>query len=415
VKGRLEVFLIGITEGEIMPLYPNPYQPKEALGAGLQNIAAGIFNAGKIELAGQYARRQTEEQAAERLAHAQEREARMKLLNSQATEQELRNSGLTPEALSEYAADSVNMPADLYNRIMATPPGHFDLDQGPAPGLQFSDADIGKARRGRSLASYFLQNQNPNPEQFAKAAGVYQTNDFKDQAMRGLISADAFGDVQAAAEGKPRYGMSNGVQYSNQLAGSTSMTPLGDAMVGAQKSIVGKNNAQARQADAAASLNKVRTDAGGFAPRSNGGGAGSVPKRVSLTKAEAAAMENQLADLVGTEFKKIDPQSRAAFISRASALAVDPESEFHCNPAGAMEQAVAELAPNGFEDSADMFSSAKFVPKGGGVSQRQPAPKQAGSGGLPPQARAALREGLVTRFGNGQAWALQNGVPVRMQ
>jgi hypothetical protein len=394
-----------------MPSYPNPYQPKEAIGAGLQNIAEGIFNAGKINLAGSYMRRQTDEQAAERLAHAQERDARMKLLNSQATEQELRNSGLTPDALSQHAADSVNMPAQLYNRIMSMPPEHFDQDLGPAPGLQFSDEDLGRAHRGRNMASYFLQNQNPNPKQFADAASVYQTNDLKDQVLKGLISADAFGDVQAATEGKPRYGLESGIQYSNQVAGNTSMTPLGTAKVVETNANIRGKNAQAGADSARARLANVQADAGGFAPRSSGSGG----KRVSLTKNDTALMENTLADLAGADFKKVDPESRARIISHASSLFVDPESDFHRDAAGAMEQAVAELAPNGFEDSAGMFSSAKFVPKGGGAPQRQPAPRQAGSGGLPPQARAALREGIITRFGNGQAWALQNGVPVRMQ
>lgn len=140
------------------------------------------------------------------------------------------------------------------------------------------------------------------------------------------------------------------------------MTPLGTAKVGTEKSIAGKNQAQGRQADAAANLSNVKATAGGFAPGAAGAGASSTRK--ALSKNEVAVMENQLADLAGAEFAKIDPKARAAILSRASALAVDPASEWHRNPAGAMQAAVNEMAPDGFEDSAGVFSSAKFVPKG---------------------------------------------------
>jgi hypothetical protein len=44
-----------------------------------------------------------------------------------------------------------------------------------------------------------------------------------------------------------------------------------------------------------------------------------------------------------------------------------------------------------------------------------PAPPRPSAGGLPPQARAALREGAVTEFGNGQQWTLRGGKPVRVK
>ncbi len=39
----------------------------------------------------------------------------------------------------------------------------------------------------------------------------------------------------------------------------------------------------------------------------------------------------------------------------------------------------------------------------------------AAAGGLPPQAVSRLKEGVVTQFGNGQAWTLQNGKPVQVK
>lgn len=411
-----------------MPSYPNQYGPANQIGAGLQNIARSIFQAGDYELDNRRIARQTDEQAALREAQAKLNDAHTQVYQQQAKEQELRNAGLTPEALSQHAADSVNMPAQLYNQIVSTPDHHFDQDLGPAPGARFAPADVANARRGRSMASYFLQNQNPNPEQFAKAGEIQQRSGYLDDVMKGLTNADAFGDAVAAAEGKPRYNMESGVQYSNQVGGRTAMTPLGDAKVAETKANIGAKNAQAGADNARARLAGVQADAGGFAPRAPG----AADKRVAVTKNDNAIMENQLADLVSAEFKKIDPESRARIISHASSMFVDPESDFHRDAAGAMEQAVAEMAPNGFEDSAGMLSKARFVPKGGLVSPqvtrpasqpapRQPAPRQpttrqvTSGGGLPQQARAALREGVHTRFANGQTWTLQGGSPVRIQ
>ncbi len=41
--------------------------------------------------------------------------------------------------------------------------------------------------------------------------------------------------------------------------------------------------------------------------------------------------------------------------------------------------------------------------------------KPASAGAIPAQARARLREGMVTTFGNGQQWTLQHGKPVRVK
>lgn len=53
------------------------------------------------------------------------------------------------------------------------------------------------------------------------------------------------------------------------------------------------------------------------------------------------------------------------------------------------------------------------APPPGPGATAAPAPQQ--GGGLPPQAASALKEGVQTKFGNGQVWTKQNGVPVRVQ
>lgn len=357
-----------------MPAYPNPYGPATAIGSGLSNISNAIFSAGRMGAMGRYGRMRTEAQDAEDQAQAQVHAARMRLLDEQTLEQKQQNATRSPEALAQYGADSANLPAHIYNGIVGMPDHHFDLEQGPSPALRYSDDDMQAARIGRQLASAFAANNAPNPEQFMKAGTQGDMRRDRSRVIAGDLSGDTLGDAQAGFEGKPRYGLENGIQYSNQVSGKATMTPVADAVVETQKSLQGKNKAQARQADASANLSTVKAKAGGFAPKAEKDGGGAGNKRASLTKQEIAQMENQLKDIVGTdEFSKIDAQSRVPFISRATELAVDPNSKFHRNPAGAMQKAVEELAPDGFEDTAGFFSSAKFSPKKKGAKGDVPA------------------------------------------
>jgi hypothetical protein len=49
---------------------------------------------------------------------------------------------------------------------------------------------------------------------------------------------------------------------------------------------------------------------------------------------------------------------------------------------------------------------------GGAVT---PVPDKGGAGAIPPEARAKLKEGVVTTFNNGQSWTLKNGEAVRVK
>ncbi len=73
--------------------------------------------------------------------------------------------------------------------------------------------------------------------------------------------------------------------------------------------------------------------------------------------------------------------------------------------------------PSGFE--ADWARQAKEIPPfglAGGTPPVQATINQGNaSGGLPQAARAALKEGVQTKFGNGQTWTLRGGQPVQVQ
>jgi hypothetical protein len=62
----------------------------------------------------------------------------------------------------------------------------------------------------------------------------------------------------------------------------------------------------------------------------------------------------------------------------------------------------------------DDFNS-KLFPHTLSVLDRHDQTVKANGGALPAQARSALKEGVVTTFGNGQRWTLQAGKPERVQ
>lgn len=391
-----------------MPSYPNPYAYTNAnIGAGLKSIADGIFNAGMMN-----ARARIDDHTMARMQANQQsldafRDAQIDKLRSE-TDLNVQKHGMrTPEALGQVASDASGLPAQIYQGIKALRPQDFDADLGPSPAMRYSDDQMSAARRGDQMARFFAANDNPNPLTFAQAQREAWGNDQLPRMMAGDVTPEAIWDAMTAISGKPRYGMSDGIQYSTGALGKTHTTPLGAAKINERRAAATKEFSQAREAGARAGLHEARAGAVGT-PK-----AGVQARRAGLSKAEVTAMENQLADLAGTEFAKIDSSARASLLGRAYELAVDPASDYHRKPMGAMQAAVSEMAPAGFEDSAGMFSSARFTPrKAPGAAPARPSTV---GGGLPPEARTRLKEGVVTRFANGQAWTLQSGQPVQVQ
>jgi hypothetical protein len=157
-----------------------------------------------------------------------------------------------------------------------------------------------------------------------------------------------------------------------------------------------------------------------FAPKN-------APQRRALSKVQSEQIVGALETLTETKASDMDPQLRTAVVSRATQFASDPNSEFHQDPVGATTAALKEVAPEGVEKSG-IYGFRTTGAKGGARSGQKtkpitaapaagsPQPQAAATDGeLPPAARAKLKEGVVTTFGNGQSWTLQNGKPVRMQ
>lgn len=107
-------------------------------------------------------------------------------------------------------------------------------------------------------------------------------------------------------------------------------------------------------------------------------------KPMALTKAQIDDLNNELAGKAGAKkFENMDPQDAAAILSRAKIIAADPTSDWFRNPSGALEAAIAELAPGGFEDKAGWIATQRMGAKGGLRKQAPQAP-----GAIAPEPRS---------------------------
>lgn len=100
--------------------------------------------------------------------------------------------------------------------------------------------------------------------------------------------------------------------------------------------------------------------------------------RRPLTKPQMEQVTGAISSLVGVDdLNEVDPQIRNRIVSRATELATDPTSDYHQNPVGAAEAAVAEVAPQGFEKQGTV-GFRKYFPKGAPAAPGGAAPQQPG-------------------------------------
>lgn len=435
------------------------------VGAGMQSLSDAIFNMGRAGMMGRYGRQRSAAQDAEDYAQAQLHQANMNKLRAETEGITQATQATSAPALDEFGAAVSGLDLNTFRRARELASGGMPAGPIPEYGL-VRPADIDASNAGRLAAIKLQADPKTNLSEITKALYEHQRLQNYNQAMSGQLSTDTLGNVSAAAEGKPRYEMRDGIQFNNQIQGDTFTTPLGEAKIGSEKALISQRKALAGESGARTGKVKQETtnlQEGKFGPAvviTNPDGTpghrflGQVQptdkaiappksfapkadpnkpndprsKRKSITKAEYDSMNNQFADLAGTSFDKTDPTTRASILDYASELLVDPSSEWFRNPMGAVSAAVKVMAPQGFQDETGFFSSANYTAKGGvrppptrnraapNLPTPQAAPAAApAQGGLPPEAVAKLREGHTTTFGNGQTWMLQNGMPVQVQ
>jgi hypothetical protein len=386
---------------------------------------------------GGYGRQRTQQQN-------DEDEANARYLAAKAAGEEQQNQAVSPAAGNELGQLVSGLPRDVFRR--ATDLQNGGMPEGPIPEYgDITPAHTEAATQGNLARLKFLADPKTSLDEIYKAMTTRAQGQDYGRVIAGTLPADKFGDAVSASKGNSRYGVSDGTQYSNQVAGKFETTPVGTAKIRRENAAAGASSASAGKSKAETSkIQKghygpaVTVDVDGkptsrflgevtgtgavtvappkmFAPKGGAGGAG-AEKVKPLSKSETVSMENHVADKIGGgDLKRVDPVTRATVLSRAYEMAVDPASPHHRNPLGAVDAAIGEIAPNGFEDSAGPFSSAKFIPRGGGSGTAAPTGNRPPKTGLPQEARAKLKEDAITKFGNGQTWTLQNGEAVQVQ
>jgi hypothetical protein len=452
-----------------MPSLPNPYGPATQIGAGLSSITDAIFNMGRAGMMGRYGRQRSAAQDAEDLARAELHKENVAKVRAETLGLTQANQATSPENLNQFAAGISGLDLNTFQRANELNTGGMPAGPIPEYGL-VRPGHQDDAALGRAAAIKLQADPKTNLSEITKALYQHKQMQNYTKAMNGQLPVDQFGNVTAAAEGKQRYEMRDGIQFNNQIKGDTFETPLGTANIAASTALGTQRRAAAGESGARTGkinletknlqegkhgpavvianpdgtpghrfLGQVQpTDAAvappkNFAPKADPNNPNNArSKRKSINKAEYDSMNNQLADIAGTAFDKIDGPTRAQVLDYASELLVDPSSDWFRNPMGAVSAAVKVMAPAGFHDDTGFFSSANYTARGGvraAPTRNQAAPNlptpqaPAGStapaktqgGGLPPEAITQLKEGHTTTFGNGQTWMLQGGVPVQVQ
>jgi hypothetical protein len=272
-----------------------------------------------------------------------------------------------------------------------------------------------------------------------------------EDVMAGRRPAGRFAAAVAGAEGKPLRGMEGGYEFALHEAGPVTETPLATARVRTEGARQGQLAASGRAADALAAL-RTRTDpnlrsagAGGvevaedeegnpiYVRRGDAPGMRPAPRPRAPAPTTPKAMNASQLKAVGQAVDEITaeegfglaPADRARLVSEVQRMVNDPESGYQADPVGAAQEVLGQWFSTGRrEGNWNPFKANRLVPPApgqraaGAIAPPAPAGKPIpalGGGVLPPEARAKLREGVVTKFANGQTWTLTGGQPVQVQ
>jgi hypothetical protein len=107
----------------------------------------------------------------------------------------------------------------------------------------------------------------------------------------------------------------------------------------------------------------------------------------------------------------VPPEVASAVAARASEIFA--QSGGQVTAAMAADQAIKELVQR--NPGEDRMWPIPNVDPSIGLREAPAAPAVQGGDAPPPEALSRLREGVITKFGNGQSWTLQGGSPVRVQ
>lgn len=435
------------------------------IGAGLQNIAIALFagrnqpdksalqssQAGMYDAHGELYR----EQAAKAIA---ERKLAERLLSAR-----------SDDSIDSLRATEAGVPVHTLRGIDASLRGEQDL-------TGYSPAQIAGHRRATLAVRPAYADKTTSALDISKAINAYREREDL-EAVRGA-PGDPTRTAQAyfSTSGKAPFDNMGGMGTFNQATGAQTLNDFGTARVQSERALATERGAHAGLHTArrdqitsgadAPMVPVVKKDAMGndmvgsdgkaiveLVPRPQAVGRTpaaqprefappkpTTPKPVTVDERRVIAeVQRQLGVIVDKAGKPqegsalpLTGQAQGALVARAVALS----KENGGNIPSAVAQAVEETGeleddtkpgtfygrnPTGFrKPKGQPRYPIQARPAGGPVATAPAAPQPApaprpGATDLPATARARLREGVQTTFGNGQVWTLTDGVPTRVR
>jgi hypothetical protein len=352
------------------------------------------------------------------------------------------------EARSRFLNDD-----QMFNTAFAEEGGDPQLDNATIRAQLAADPDLA-ARMNRRVGAYRASNTLPGRTNYHQLQqGMTEGADRRmgEMVLGGQVDPGRAAQSVAAREGKPQVAIQGDTRISPFLMDA----PMQTTEIGQSK--IGENAAQARKSDSGVKVDEARVTHLGAQTAHERAKTGEVGAKAKAEKAPKLAevftgkyddkgmpiVERQpqapgqrvltpashspkaakdekapklpfnsgkvLDEEINAQFKGFEndlgPQDKAAIRAKASEL-----YSATGNTTEAVRRAAADLG-FGVEEKPGRFY-------GTNRSLKRPAsnaPTQtAGGDELPAQARAKLKEGVVTRFGNGQGWTLQGGKPVKV-
>lgn len=401
-----------------MPLtFANPYTPATPIGAGLQNIATALF-------AGRNAKNDASDAA--HMAQAENFGAHSDLYREQtkktAAERAIAESLLgarSPDSQDFLRSSESGLPMHTLRGIDAALKGQAPLDQ-------YSPEELAAHRRATISISPAYADKTTSALDIAHALNLNRTVDDRNAVISGKQDPTRTAQGYFSTSGKAPFDNLGDAGTFNQNTGDQSLNELGSARSIAQRAL-GKERSAKADRGGPLRLKPVIDENGDtiYVPdneaigRPVGSSAGNKPRATrKITGTDKALMDNALGGLLSEmNVKALDDQTRNAVLLQAEKEWQDG-AEGHGN---AVKAALDKVAPGGLETPWQLRSflpgfDSKSQPKGGMQPTAGQAPKPAKvASGLPDAARAKLREGVVTTFGNGSKWTLSDGVPAQVR
>ena len=147
------------------------------------------------------------------------------------------------------------------------------------------------------------------------------------------------------------------------------------------------------------------------------------PTSTDISPNEVADLEfNSLRDIPGAlseDLKSVTPDFRKMYGqkmegAKAAAALAYQKSRSAADGMKAYREALG-IQPGSTFKSGGWFSDPKTVPPAGAPVVAPPVAAPTAPAALPPSAAGQLKEGVETKFGNGQVWIKRGGVPVQVQ